>query len=113
MPLLTDRCLTVHHVHMTTPATPPPTPRAVRANGDRLRLAGTAELSIELGVPTTNISTWMTRRDVNGFPLPLAQLGMGGVYDLDEVKEWHDRFTGRPPRGRRTRTAETPAEVPA
>lgn len=72
---------------------------------DPLDLVGVKELAeglADLGysVERTHISTWISRRTGyvdtngitkdkgNGFPLPLADLAMGGVYLFTEVLEW-------------------------
>lgn len=76
-----------------------------------LKLGGVHEISQTLGVPTTNVTTWMSRRYQNGFPQPVKELAMGGVYDLDAVKAWHDAFTNKP-RGK-VKPASTPADAAA
>lgn len=95
---LTDRCLTVHHGHMTTASEP--------VLVDASKLGGVHEIHLHLGVPTTNVTTWMSRRYQNGFPDPVKELAMGGVYDLDAVKVWYDAFTQRP----RTTKKATPTQ---
>lgn len=52
------------------------------------RLVGVAEIAELVGVPKTNITTLMSRRESNGFPEPVAQLRMGGVFDRLEVVKW-------------------------
>lgn len=67
---------------------------------DTTELAGIAEISEEFGVPRTTASMWATRRESNGFPEPLADLQMGPVYDMAEVREW---AAGRIPPKEQTR----------
>ena len=74
----------MHPVHMTTQtASPEATQPVAPAN-----LAGVKEIAEALETRTTNVTTWITRRATNGFPTPLRQLAMGGVYDLEEVLAW-------------------------
>lgn len=61
----------------------------------QIDLGGVAEISETLGVPTTNVTTWMSRRAQNGCPEPIKQLQMGGVYDLEAWRRWHEEFAGR------------------
>lgn len=51
-------------------------------------LAGVAEIADELGVPRTNISMWDSRRRTSGFPMPVARLAAGPVYDMTEIRAW-------------------------
>ena len=66
-----------------------------------------AQLAEELHVDRRQVYSWYTRRARNGFPEPVGKrpLGTGGrtraVWDLAEVKEWHDSYT--PSRGGRPR----------
>lgn len=88
--------------HMTTTTEAPvAAPRTINPND----LGGVAEISATLGVPTTNVTTWMSRRSQNGCPEVVKQLQMGGVYLLSEWRAWHDSFTGR----RRGRSKHTDA----
>jgi hypothetical protein len=66
-------------------------------------LVGVAELATLLseaaGVEITrsNITTWISRRDTqkNGFPAPVQQLAMGGVYSASAVLAWFKAGKGR------------------
>jgi hypothetical protein len=66
-------------------------------------LAGVAELAELLseaaGVEITrsNITTWISRRETqkNGFPAPVQQLAMGGVYSIEQVLSWFKAGKGR------------------
>lgn len=80
--------------------------------GNTPTLVGAAEVAEALGVPTTNVTTWMNRRRVNGCPEPIVQLKMGGVYDLQAWLDWHDEFSGkvRTRRQRRHRRAAADSE---
>lgn len=49
---------------------------------------GVAEIAADLGVPRSTVSMWDARRRTNGFPEPVAELAMGPVYDLEEVRAW-------------------------
>jgi hypothetical protein len=71
------------------------TPEAPTSAIDPNDLGGVAEISATLGVPTTNVTTWMSRRTQNGCPEPITQLQMGGVYLLSQWRNWHEGFTGR------------------
>ena len=58
----------------------------------------------------SHITTWISRREdlyndagkvvraANGFPLPIKQLGMGGVYDWGKVLPWVRARYGDPQR---------------
>ena len=48
-------------------------------------LWGQAEICEGLGCTHLSIKRW---REGSGFPDPIAQLRMGGVYDADEVRAW-------------------------
>jgi hypothetical protein len=52
------------------------------------RLGGVKELAEACDVRVTNVTTWINRREVNGFPEPVIQLAMGGVYSIDDVLDW-------------------------
>lgn len=54
-------------------------------------LVGVSEIAKHFGVAKTNVTTWISRREKNGFPEPVVQLDMGGVYDLADVEEWRGR----------------------
>jgi predicted DNA-binding transcriptional regulator AlpA len=58
-------------------------------------LAGVKEISDELGVLRTTISMWATRRERSGFPQPVAFLAMGPVYDMAEVRAWHEQYVAK------------------
>ncbi len=51
-------------------------------------LVGVSEIARHFGVAKTNVTTWISRREKNGFPTPVIQLDMGGVYDLNDVDQW-------------------------
>jgi hypothetical protein len=51
-------------------------------------LMGLSEIAALADTGKTNVSSWMDRRRVNGFPQPLVQLTMGGVYARSEVEPW-------------------------
>jgi hypothetical protein len=53
-----------------------------------IELGGIAEISEEFGVPRTTASQWLTRRETNGFPEPVALLRMGPVFSMAEVRLW-------------------------
>jgi len=50
-----------------------------------------AEIADIYGVPRTTVSMWDARRDSNGFPMPVADLRMGPVYDLQEITDWWEK----------------------
>jgi chromosome partitioning protein len=52
-------------------------------------LVGVAEIAEKLGVPRTTVSMWDARRVKNGFPLPVADLRMGPVYEWQKVESWY------------------------
>ncbi len=66
-------------------------------------LVGVAEVAERLSlraqreITRSNITTWINRRDVqkNGFPLPVTQLSMGGVYSWVAIAKWWDSGRGR------------------
>jgi hypothetical protein len=66
-------------------------------------LVGVAELADRLsrhaGVEITrsNVTTWIHRRETqkNGFPLPVRQLAMGGLYSWVQVLAWFENGKGR------------------
>lgn len=89
--------------HMTTASSPTTEPRTL----DPDDLGGVAEISSTLGIPPTNVTTWMNRRTQNGCPEPIKQLQMGGVYSLRAWVTWHEGFTGRR-RGRSKNSPVTP-----
>ncbi len=51
-------------------------------------LVGVSEIARHFGVAKTNVTTWISRREKNGFPKPVIQLDMGGVYVLKDVEDW-------------------------
>lgn len=58
------------------------------------RMGGIAEIAERYGVARTTVSTsWADRRHLTGFPLPIATLRMGPLYDLDEVDRWYSSWT--------------------
>jgi hypothetical protein len=72
-------------------------------------LARASDLARELGVTANQIWTWKSRRDVNGFPLPIActwspwrdgRWGGKDLYDAEEVRVW---FKGYDPAKNRAR----------
>jgi hypothetical protein len=73
---------------------------------DARRLAGGTEIAALLGVGRSTVGQWEARRDRTGFPVPVAELAMGRVYDLDAVVRWYGSYTPdrggrRPKRGQR------------
>lgn len=56
---------------------------------DSDELVGVSELAEILGVSRSTISQWDIRRGTTMFPLPLARLKMGALYDRGEVVLWH------------------------
>lgn len=58
----------------------------------RIELGGVREISDELGVLRTTISMWASRRGRSKFPKPVAHLAMGPVYDMREVRAWHEKY---------------------
>lgn len=65
----------------------------VEINGRLVRPGGTSEVATELGVTTTRVTTWVSRRKIgaNGQTPPghvLPRFAMGPVYDLDEWRAW-------------------------
>ena len=66
-------------------------------------LWGQAEICEGLGCTHLSIKRW---REGFGFPEPIAQLRMGGVYDADEVRAW-DRDRKSPRRAERARLLVT------
>ncbi len=77
-----------------------------RAMVDPADLVGVKEMAERLGVPRSQVTTWISRREPtvengrvtrqpNGFPEPVQQLGMGGVYLWSEVVAWHNVGHGR------------------
>jgi hypothetical protein len=61
-----------------------------------IEVGSIAEISEEFGVPRTTVTSWASRRTLSGFPAPLAKLAMGPVYDMAEVRAWHDGYDPRP-----------------
>jgi len=57
----------------------------------KLELVGPAELTQMLGVGRTRFAQLIARPD---FPAPVAELVMGKIWDLAEVRAWAER-TGR------------------
>ena len=53
-------------------------------------LVGVAEIAAAFGVPRTTVSMWAARRATSGFPQPVKALQMGPVYDMAEVRRWHE-----------------------
>lgn len=56
-------------------------------------LAGVAELAVALStddrtVATTNVTTWMSRRDTNHSPEPVLTFRMGTVHSISAWKRW-------------------------
>jgi hypothetical protein len=56
-------------------------------------LAGVAELAIELStegrtVATTNVTTWMSRRETNHSPEPIKTFRMGTLHSISAWKAW-------------------------
>jgi len=51
-------------------------------------LVGAREIADRLKVPRTTVSMWASRRATSGFPLPVAELAMGPVFDFEEVAAW-------------------------
>jgi hypothetical protein len=56
-------------------------------------LAGAREIGSVLGVAPNTVNAWLQRENV-GFPRPVARLGCGNVWDIQEVLAWAAR-TGR------------------
>jgi hypothetical protein len=62
------------------------------------RCVGVAEIAADLSVTKSNVGAWAERRRSTRFPSPVRELVMGNLYDLDEVRAWHQRWvaTRRP-----------------
>jgi hypothetical protein len=66
-------------------------------------LIGVAEIADRLSkhagkeITRSNISTWINRRDTqkNGFPTPITQVSMGGIYSWVEILDWWNAGIGR------------------
>lgn len=58
---------------------------------DSDELVGVKELAEYLGVDKSTIAQWDARRRRIGFPLPVARLAMGAIYDRGEVVMWRRR----------------------
>lgn len=66
-------------------------------------LIGIAEIADRLTqragreVTRSNVTTWINRRETqkNGFPAPVRQLSMGGVYSWVQIAAWWDSGKGR------------------
>lgn len=56
------------------------------------RLAGVTEIAVAINVDRRRVSRWIERRDANNFPRPVRSLGMGDLYDLDQVITWYDSW---------------------
>lgn len=69
---------------------------------DSRHLAGIAELSRLFLVGRTTVAQWAARRHRNGFPVPVAYLSMGPIWDVNEVLAWYGSYVpekgGRPGR---------------
>lgn len=63
----------------------------------RIELGGVAEISEDLGVPRQRISMWSARRATSGFPMPVASLAAGPVYDMAAVRAWYEEKYGDRP----------------
>ena len=48
-------------------------------------------------ITRSNVTTWINRRQTqkNGFPMPVRQLSMGGVYSWVSILEWWNSGKGR------------------
>lgn len=55
-------------------------------------LAGIREVAETLMVGRSTVTQWAARRHRNRFPEPVATLGMGPIYDLNEVISWYGRY---------------------
>jgi predicted DNA-binding transcriptional regulator AlpA len=67
-----------------------PSNRLVRAGN----IVSSAEIATTLGVTRTRVTTWISRRTSNGFPLPLRTFEGGQhCWDVDEVKQWYQAWT--------------------
>ena len=64
------------------------------------RLGGVAEVAARAGRATTVVCSWADRA-VRSFPLPIAALGAGRVWDMDEVDAWLARYPEMTVRGHR------------
>lgn len=105
-----DRALSdVHARHMQT-VTAPKRAKNSRTKVPASDLVGVREIADRLNVRVTNVTTWINRRESNGFPEPVVQLAMGGVYDLVEVRAWR---TGKVEAGQAEPGAQVPELVPA
>jgi hypothetical protein len=51
-------------------------------------LVGIMELADFFSVGRTTISNWASRRSLIGMPEPIKTLGMGTLYDLEQVVNW-------------------------
>ena len=61
------------------------------ASSPPIELGGIAEIAEEFGYARTTVSTaWSARREQTGFPLPVAELKMGPVYNMAEVRSWFE-----------------------
>ena len=58
---------------------------------DSDELVGVKELAEYLGVHRSMITHWDARRRRTGFPLPVARLAMGAIYDRGEVMMWRQK----------------------
>src|SRR5438034_10492772 len=67
------------------------------ANNEPLRIGGVSEVAAELKVSRQQVAKLRQRDD---FPLPVAELTVGDVWDLDVIRRWADsglrRTAGRP-----------------
>ena len=53
------------------------------------------EIADELDLPRTTVSMWASRRGRSGFPEPIAHLAMGPVYDMAQVRAWHEAYLAK------------------
>lgn len=56
---------------------------------DPHNIAGIAELAALFIVGKTTVAMWYARADRNGFPLPIATLACGSLFDVTEVVTWY------------------------
>jgi|1185.fasta_scaffold79613_1 hypothetical protein len=76
----------------------PRMPRAVRTDmvvtrdalPETFRPGGVTEVAAVLGVSTSQVTTWISRRETNGCPPPMWDSRMGTTYNLDDWLQWRD-----------------------
>ena len=62
---------------------------------DTRLIVGVSEIAELFGVGRTTVTQWVARREASGFPLPVARILAGSLWNVHDVLRWYEQYVPR------------------